>query len=234
MTSHVDPALVEMFAAEVETHMAALNDGLLALEQDPTRGERFEGLMRAAHSIKGAAKLVGLQAAVEIAHVIEDCFVAAREGRLAMSSGLVDVLLEGVDLLGRAAQYEAPPELRITEPQIAATVGRILQASQATPASGRERQQAKAHASHQLPAVVDERWVVEHHRELARQLKQENAIEFDLRQVTQIDPIGLALIAHLAASADPHGLRLRGAPASLNPLLDAAGLRRHSTTGTEG
>ena len=87
-----------MFAAEVETHMAALNDGLLALEQNPNESGRSEALMRAAHSIKGAARLVGLQAAVDVAHVIEDAFVAAREGRLALTSSLVDVLLAGVDL----------------------------------------------------------------------------------------------------------------------------------------
>ena len=32
--------------------------------------------MRAAHSLKGAARIVGLDAAVRVAHAMEDCFVA--------------------------------------------------------------------------------------------------------------------------------------------------------------
>ena len=38
--------------------------------------------MRAAHSLKGAARMVGLDVGVRVAHAIEDCFVAAQEGRL--------------------------------------------------------------------------------------------------------------------------------------------------------
>ena len=36
--------------------------------------------MRAAHSIKGAARVVGVDPAVSVAHVMEDCFVAAQKG----------------------------------------------------------------------------------------------------------------------------------------------------------
>ena len=92
MTINSDPALWEMFRSEVDTHMAVLCDGLLALEKDPRQSGQFDALMRAAHSIKGAAKIVGIPAAVQVAHALEDCFVAAHEGRLSMSSGLVDVL----------------------------------------------------------------------------------------------------------------------------------------------
>jgi two-component system sensor histidine kinase and response regulator WspE len=38
--------------------------------------------MRAAHSLKGAARIVGMDAGVSVAHVMEDCLVAAQEGRL--------------------------------------------------------------------------------------------------------------------------------------------------------
>ena len=36
--------------------------------------------MRAAHSLKGAARIVGLDAGVGVAHAMEDCFVAAQTG----------------------------------------------------------------------------------------------------------------------------------------------------------
>ncbi len=125
MTINSDPALWEMFRSEVDTHMAVLSDGLLALEKDPSQSGRFDSLMRAAHSIKGAAKIVGIPAAVQVAHALEDCFVAAREGRLSMSSSLVDVLLEGVDLLGRVAQDDTPDSAVGVTPRVAEITAKI-------------------------------------------------------------------------------------------------------------
>ena len=60
--------------------------------------------MRAAHSLKGAARIVGLDAAVRVAHAMEDCFVAVQKGKLVLQPGHVDVLLRGVDLLLQIAQ----------------------------------------------------------------------------------------------------------------------------------
>ena len=55
--------------------------------------------MRAAHSLKGAARVVGLDAAVRVAHAMEDCLVAAQKGQVALGPGGIDALLRGVDLL---------------------------------------------------------------------------------------------------------------------------------------
>ena len=66
--------------------------------------------MRAAHSLKGAAKMVDLDAAVSVAHGLEDIFVAAQQGSLVLLPKQVDVLLRGVDLLQRIAQA---PEIKI-------------------------------------------------------------------------------------------------------------------------
>src|SRR5262249_40171108 len=58
-----------------------------------------ETLMRAAHSIKGAARIINLQSAVAVSHPIEDCLVAAQNGRLQLGQANVDVLLKGGGLL---------------------------------------------------------------------------------------------------------------------------------------
>jgi two-component system sensor histidine kinase and response regulator WspE len=98
-----DPALLDLFRAELETHLPALGEGLLALEKDPAQPKRLEALMRAAHSIKGAARIVGIDLAVRVAHALEDCFVAAQNGRVTLGSDAIDVLLRGVDTLSRVA-----------------------------------------------------------------------------------------------------------------------------------
>src|SRR5579883_1567510 len=97
-------SLLELFRMEAETHTATLSTGLVALEGAPAAPETIEPLMRAAHSLKGAARIVGLNAAVRVAHAMEDCFVAAQKGPLVLQPVHVDVLLRGVDLLVQVAQ----------------------------------------------------------------------------------------------------------------------------------
>jgi two-component system sensor histidine kinase and response regulator WspE len=62
--------------------------------------------MRAAHSIKGAARIVHLDVAVTLAHAMEDCLVAAQEGALTLEPGAIDVLLGAGDLLARLSTIE--------------------------------------------------------------------------------------------------------------------------------
>src|ERR1700760_2519104 len=99
-----DFSMVELFRLEVENQSVVLMENLLALEQNPTDASRLGALMRAAHSLKGAARMVGLDAAVIVANELEDVFVAAQAGALVLLPGLVDLLLQGVDLLHRIAQ----------------------------------------------------------------------------------------------------------------------------------
>jgi two-component system, chemotaxis family, sensor histidine kinase and response regulator WspE len=103
-------SLVELFRLEVENQTVVFTENMLALEQNPTDALRLGALMRAAHSLKGAAKMVDLDAAVRVAHGLEDVFVAAQEGSLILLPDHVDILLRGVDLLHRIAQA---PEAKI-------------------------------------------------------------------------------------------------------------------------
>ena len=104
-TSLGDFSMVELFRAEAETTLATLTSGLLALEGD-TNGHAatYEELMRAAHSLKGAARIVDLPCAVRVAHAMEDCFVAAQRGEVKLTRAHVDQLLAGVDLLTRISK----------------------------------------------------------------------------------------------------------------------------------
>ncbi len=100
-------SMLDLFRFEAESQISQLNTSLLALEQQPTAAEHLEACMRAGHSLKGAARIVGLEAAVKVAHVLEDCFVLAQQGKLLLEKKHIDVLLHGADLLGRIA---SPPD----------------------------------------------------------------------------------------------------------------------------
>lgn len=102
-------SMMDLFRQETSTQIAVLVEGLLILEREPNDKTQFETLMRAAHSLKGAARLVSRDEAVRVGHAIEDCFVEAQNGKLTLTTGHIDVLLKGTDLL--LAIADQPDEL---------------------------------------------------------------------------------------------------------------------------
>ncbi|QQN26027.1 hybrid sensor histidine kinase/response regulator [Pseudomonas syringae group genomosp. 3] len=98
-----DASLFELFTLEADAQTQVLSAGLLALERNPTQADQLEACMRAAHSLKGAARIVGVDFGVSVAHVMEDCLVSAQEGRLLLQAEHIDALLAGTDLLMRVA-----------------------------------------------------------------------------------------------------------------------------------
>jgi two-component system sensor histidine kinase and response regulator WspE len=67
--------------SESEAQTQVLTSALLSLERDPAAADALEACMRAAHSLKGAALVVGLTVGVQLAHAMEDVFVAAQQSR---------------------------------------------------------------------------------------------------------------------------------------------------------
>ena len=110
-----DASLLDLFALEADAQADVLNAGLLALERDPTAAVQLEACMRAAHSLKGAARIVGLDGGVRVAHVMEDCLVAAQRGGLLLSASHIDALLQGTDLLQRIGH---PPDGNANWPEL--------------------------------------------------------------------------------------------------------------------
>ncbi|WP_024303719.1 hybrid sensor histidine kinase/response regulator [Pseudogulbenkiania sp. MAI-1] len=101
-------SMLELFRMEVDDQAQVLVAGLLALEREPAEATQLEVCMRAAHSLKGAARIIGLNTGVSVAHAMEDCFVAAQQGRITLRQGQIDLLLRGVDLLRQIATAPAP------------------------------------------------------------------------------------------------------------------------------
>jgi two-component system sensor histidine kinase and response regulator WspE len=93
-------SMLELFRLEAESQTAVLSEGVLAIEELDKSPKTVESMMRAAHSLKGAARIVGLEPAVQVAHVLEDVFVLAGKGSLRVLPEHADVLLAAIDFLG--------------------------------------------------------------------------------------------------------------------------------------
>ncbi|UHC80009.1 hybrid sensor histidine kinase/response regulator [Pseudomonas sp. NIBR-H-19] len=125
-----DASLLELFSLEAEAQTQVLSAGLLALERNPTQADHLESCMRAAHSLKGAARIVGVDSGVSVAHVMEDCLVSAQEGRLLLRPEHIDALLQGTDLLMRIATPASAPQPADIEAYVA-LMGQLLDPSAA-------------------------------------------------------------------------------------------------------
>lgn len=94
-----DNNMMDLFAIELETQTALLNKGLIDYEQKEEDPRFFESLMRAAHSLKGAARVVRIEPVVKIAHALEDCFVAVQQKKITLDSIQIDYILKVIDFL---------------------------------------------------------------------------------------------------------------------------------------
>ncbi|MBL4775020.1 MAG: hybrid sensor histidine kinase/response regulator [Mariprofundus sp.] len=102
----VDSSLFPLFAMEAENQCGELSSGMLKIEQQPDDLDTFDAMMRAAHAMKGAARVVGLDCAVALAHSMEDYFTAASQANIQVASGDIDVLLGGLDVLQAMAKVD--------------------------------------------------------------------------------------------------------------------------------
>ncbi len=101
-----DPELLATFRSEVEERLASLQAGLLALETHASPRQLVAGLFRDAHTVKGSARMLGLEGVLRVAHHLEDLLGALRDGRFGVRRDLVDLLLASCDGIGRAVAGE--------------------------------------------------------------------------------------------------------------------------------
>lgn len=104
-----DPELVATFRQEVEDRLASLCDGLMKLEDHPQPRQLVAALFRDAHTVKGSARMLGLDGVVDAAHRAEDLLGAIRDGRFEPRRDLVDLLLAAAEGIRRGLPGTARP-----------------------------------------------------------------------------------------------------------------------------
>ena len=92
-----DEKLRNLFKVESEEHLQQLDAGLLTLEENPDDEIVLAKVYREMHSIKGSARMLGVETVEKIAHRIEDLLGKAKEGEIELSSRLFDLFYRGVD-----------------------------------------------------------------------------------------------------------------------------------------
>jgi chemotaxis protein histidine kinase CheA len=103
LSEEVRARLLASFRAELAEHIQTITDGLLALEQqtvaEDQRQPLLEDLFRAAHSLKGAARAIGLTSIEQLAHALEDVLNGLQKNTLSFSSALFTACYETLDAI---------------------------------------------------------------------------------------------------------------------------------------
>ncbi|HFD38714.1 MAG TPA: chemotaxis protein CheA, partial [Anaerolineae bacterium] len=92
------------FSAEAQEHLQKLNEGVLRLERGETDADLMADILRAAHTLKGAARMMGFQDINRVAHRLEDLLLEIKEGRLAASHPLCDLIFRALDTMDACRQ----------------------------------------------------------------------------------------------------------------------------------
>ncbi|MGF7186314.1 two-component system chemotaxis sensor kinase CheA [Desulfitispora alkaliphila] len=95
----IDEDLISTFLEETGENLQLVEEGLLALENNPRDQEQIDLVFRAMHTIKGGAGLMGFERISHIAHHLENVLEQIREMGTGISDNLFGVLLEGTDLI---------------------------------------------------------------------------------------------------------------------------------------
>ncbi len=112
--SHLDPELVGIFLEEAYDLINSTGSALHTWTEDPSNRAVAAELQRDVHTLKGGARMAGVEAIGDLTHVLEDLFEKVAEGQLDASDAMNDLLFACHDRLAQmveqvATQKPCPP-----------------------------------------------------------------------------------------------------------------------------
>lgn len=152
----VDP--YRYFRIEARELLAQLNAGVLALEGAPGTADTVARLLRLAHTLKGAARVVRQPEIADLTHRVEDWLAPLRPGGLELAREQANQLLAALDRIGTLLEQLPRPDAAAPGGTVAAgagTVGRAATAGGALAAgiAAAGASAAGAQAAPSLPAA---------------------------------------------------------------------------------
>jgi two-component system, chemotaxis family, sensor kinase CheA len=102
-----DIDLLNIFWEEANEHLETLNSVMLQVEMASSDTEGYPAMIkemnRVAHSMKGAARAVGISVIETIAHYMEEVFGSAMKGTLELTPDVADTIYDSLDLIQKVA-----------------------------------------------------------------------------------------------------------------------------------
>ncbi|MCQ5363726.1 chemotaxis protein CheA [Anoxybacillus salavatliensis] len=88
---------LEVFIDESKEHLQTINEQLLELEKNPDDVSIVNEIFRSAHTLKGMSATMGFEDLANLTHQMENVLDAIRNGKIAVTPELLDVIFRAVD-----------------------------------------------------------------------------------------------------------------------------------------
>ncbi len=91
--------IIKEFVLEARELIEGVEQNLITLEKNPGDREVLNEIFRSIHTIKGASGFLALEEVIEVTHSAEDLLNELRNGRIPLTTDIMDILLEVVDVI---------------------------------------------------------------------------------------------------------------------------------------
>mgnify|MGYP005840408423 CR=1 FL=1 len=118
------PEDLRVFLEEAYEQLQLLDTDLVALEKTGPQPELLQEVFRVAHTLKGSSASIGHTRMAELTHAMESALDGVRQGVIAVTAELTDLLLESLDALRLLTDEVAT--LTISDVDVGALVPRLL------------------------------------------------------------------------------------------------------------
>jgi chemosensory pili system protein ChpA (sensor histidine kinase/response regulator) len=95
----IDAEVLSYFAPEADEYLQTLDVLTNRLRENPSDAETIQSLYRTAHTLKGSAHTIGFKVIGDIAHPMEACMIAVRDGKIPMSTALLTTIGDAVGVI---------------------------------------------------------------------------------------------------------------------------------------
>ncbi|MEC8417054.1 MAG: chemotaxis protein CheW [Pseudomonadota bacterium] len=137
-----------VFFDESDEHLQDMEQLLMTLDVDAPDPEELNSIFRAAHSIKGGSGIFGFDALMNLTHVMENLLDKARNQEIQVTSDIVDIFLQTLDVLkdtltAYKEQTELPQEqidasIKVLEETLANASGQVVAGAHDSPEQNAE------------------------------------------------------------------------------------------------
>ncbi|MEP6132991.1 Hpt domain-containing protein, partial [Marinobacter sp.] len=146
--SHLDPELIGIFLEEAYDLINSTGSALHTWSEDINNRDVAAELQRDVHTLKGGARMAGVDAIGDLTHVLEDLFEKVAEGQLDASNDMNDLLFACHDRLAQMVEQVATQKPCPPATELVAKVEAIL--------SGKPQPSAELEEPAEEPETVDE------------------------------------------------------------------------------
>jgi len=122
--------ILNEFLVEAQEMIELLDQRFISLESDPNNRGMLDEIFRAMHSMKGSGGFLGFTHLVDVAHRAENILNKLRQGEMAVTPNVINIVLEAVDTvkLLMADIRETGTDTHVSVEAIAAKLDEILAA----------------------------------------------------------------------------------------------------------